>query len=419
MATRAGASGVVGVLGAPAVAYVDERGELSFDGCTLSWLVGAEDRWHDPRGDAAVRQQRALPAPAYETRMRVPSGDAVHRVYGALGRNGARALVVEIENASPAPFAIALVVRTSPGRHRVDVAGTDVHVDGRAVLVLPRPPMRWAAATATEGTQETVTTGLARPAPFEAFEGDGAEAALVFPLSHRSTFRVAVPFRNAGDAPLDVDDFPPLELVQHGWSTQLDRGMRVELPGTLGERVDGARASALLEGSLDAPGATTIANLEDWGFDQETSEAWKRASFRTRRHAARREPPEDDVDLASLTDEGLLRHVRDLLVTDGKDVIDLVPGFRPEWAGASLTVHDAPTRAGLVSFALRWHGERPALLWDAPDGVRLRAPALDPSWSAHGGQGETLLRAWQAPAPAAPAAVDDPEPAVAEGGSFE
>jgi hypothetical protein len=48
-------------------------------------------------------------------------------------------------------------------------------------------------------------------------------------------------------------------------------------------------------------------------------------------------------------------------------------------------------RRGVVSFAVRWHGSRPALLWDAPAGVTLHAPALDPSFVASGGSGETLL----------------------------
>jgi hypothetical protein len=279
--------------------------------------------------------------------------------------------------------------------------------------------MRWSTADAATGTREAVTTGLARPAPFVEFAGAGAEAAIVFPLSHRSVFRVVAPFGRRDEAPIDLDDFPPLELVQHGWSTQLDRGMRVELPEPLGSRVDGARATALLEAAVDAPSAATIANLEDWGFDQETAEAWHRASFGTRRRAARREDVPSAVDVASLTDEALLRHVRDVLLTDRKDEVDVLPGFAPEWAGAPLAVHDAPTRAGLVSFAVRWHGERPALLWDAPAGVRLRAPVLDPEWSARGGQGETLLRAWPTAAPTSPATADEQEPAIAEGGSFE
>jgi hypothetical protein len=56
-----------------------------------------------------------------------------------------------------------------------------------------------------------------------------------------------------------------------------------------------------------------------------------------------------------------------------------------------LTVSDVPLRQGMLSFAVRWHGARPALLWDAPAGTELRAPALDPAWSAHERAGETLL----------------------------
>jgi hypothetical protein len=61
-------------------------------------------------------------------------------------------------------------------------------------------------------------------------------------------------------------------------------------------------------------------------------------------------------------------------------------------------VHDAPTRRGPVSYAVRWHGTRPALLWDAPDGVELRAPGLDPSWSSSVPRGEALLAASGVPA---------------------
>jgi len=46
-----------------------------------------------------------------------------------------------------------------------------------------------------------------------------------------------------------------------------------------------------------------------------------------------------------------------------------------------------------LSFAVRWHGPRPALLWEAPAGVTLRAPSLDPGWSSHETAGETLLAA--------------------------
>jgi hypothetical protein len=56
-------------------------------------------------------------------------------------------------------------------------------------------------------------------------------------------------------------------------------------------------------------------------------------------------------------------------------------------------VHDAPTRHGPLSYAVRWHGARPALLWEAPPGVRLRAPGLDPTWSSETTRGDALLAA--------------------------
>jgi hypothetical protein len=61
------------------------------------------------------------------------------------------------------------------------------------------------------------------------------------------------------------------------------------------------------------------------------------------------------------------------------------------WRGGNLEVHDAPTRRGPVSFAVRWHGARPALLWDVPPGTELRAPGLDPAWSTSSAQGDALL----------------------------
>ena len=64
-----------------------------------------------------------------------------------------------------------------------------------------------------------------------------------------------------------------------------------------------------------------------------------------------------------------------------------------EWRGLPLDVRDAPTRSGPVSFSVRWHGERPALIWETPEGVCLRAPGLDADWSTNDPRGETLLAA--------------------------
>jgi hypothetical protein len=81
---------------------------------------------------------------------------------------------------------------------------------------------------------------------------------------------------------------------------------------------------------------------------------------------------------------------RALLHVEG-DGVDLLPHFPVEWLGLPVAVDDAPTPRGPVSFALRWHGARPALLWDVPSGLTVHATALDPAWKAVGSSGEALL----------------------------
>jgi hypothetical protein len=96
----------------------------------------------------------------------------------------------------------------------------------------------------------------------------------------------------------------------------------------------------------------------------------------------------------------LLSFVRRLLVREtdqgGLALCTMLPDA---WTGQNLEVHDAPTHHGTVSFAVRWHGDRPALLWDRKvrggetGVVRITAPGLDPSWSSTEPKGEALLAA--------------------------
>lgn len=101
----------------------------------------------------------------------------------------------------------------------------------------------------------------------------------------------------------------------------------------------------------------------------------------------------------------LLGAVRTALVDDGPGdggapELRVFAGFPTTWLGQGVEVHEAPTRFGHLSCAVRWHGERPALLWDLDPGadglttgVVLTAPALDPAWSTTDPRGEALLAA--------------------------
>ena len=95
-----------------------------------------------------------------------------------------------------------------------------------------------------------------------------------------------------------------------------------------------------------------------------------------------------------------LRNVRSIVVNDDGLVddgptIDLLPSFGEEWLGQPIAVHRLPTIGGSLSFALRWHGARPALLWEV-EGDRsftLACSAIDASWSTSEQRGEVLLEA--------------------------
>ena len=77
------------------------------------------------------------------------------------------------------------------------------------------------------------------------------------------------------------------------------------------------------------------------------------------------------------------------------------------WYGGKVELHDAPTAHGRISFAIRWHGTRPALLWelephegDPP--VTITVPGLDPTWSTIELRGDALLAEVAPPAGLAP-----------------
>lgn len=96
----------VGVRGAAWSAGVSAWGDLFVeDQERLRWFIAADDRWYRPSRETTVRQREVSGVPVIETRIKVPGGDAVQRVYGVANFGGA--IVVEIYNDSSLPFAVA------------------------------------------------------------------------------------------------------------------------------------------------------------------------------------------------------------------------------------------------------------------------------------------------------------------------
>jgi hypothetical protein len=329
----------VGTLAAGTTASVDGDGTVSFERARVGWRLRGAGDWIVPGRDAPARQSRPDPAPVVHTAVRLGRGDVVQRVY-AVGDGDTSTVVVEVANETPEGIAAGFVVDAA-GEVTADDGG--VRVDGARVLASTRRP--------------------------GAIEADGTM--VVFPVPHRTRVRVAL----TNGADVDVAALPDTDAVVRAWDRILDRGMRTELPESLQAAVDAARADVLLA----PPSAVAFAALEDWGFDDEAVRMWARLGIRDRRRAKR-----DRGD-------GVLATTRAALLRESRTDIEIVPGFRTAWLGQSVAVHDAPVRGGICSFAIRWHGARPALLWEVPKGRTVRVPALDAAWSSDEPAGETLL----------------------------
>ena len=506
--SSARAGTVLGAVSAPARGAVDERGLVTpgIDaGWALDWWIGAEDRWHLPQVEASVRQRLVDDVPVVETAMRVPGGDVLHRAYVVHDR--VDEVVVEIENRTAVPVALALVVRRTGAT--ASAPGPQVRIDGAALLV---------------GDEVGVRLPSSPNASVLCPPGAEPAAAVVFPLAHTAVLRVALPLVDEArpdGASTPPTGLPPAARVAAGWAAQLRQGTRLELPGeSLAALVQASRAFLLLAHGGDhlvgaAPGDETVAvlrALDEWGFHRQaaqvlaagadvpatgatlvalvrhwqlsrdrelvdllstslaagvsrlgrggrrrTGDAVEEARWRVRGLRAAAEvladtgqpdaaakvarraeelavvsPPMSKIapatdewrssldDLVRETDLAVIRHhpptgaaflgaFRSLLV---REVDGAAPGDRrlalcslwpSEWRGQSLEVHGAPTTHGRLSYAVRWHGERPALLWElephdegtdddaAVGAVTLLAPGLDTTWASRDPRGEALL----------------------------
>jgi hypothetical protein len=100
---------------------------------------------------------------------------------------------------------------------------------------------------------------------------------------------------------------------------------------------------------------------------------------------------------------GLAWAERRMVVADpAATTLDLLPEpFPPSWAGQPVEAYGVPVGGDpsvTVGVAVRWHGERPAVLWEvAGPPVALTSSGLDPAWSAAAGRGEALFRSRPVP----------------------
>ncbi|MEO8692142.1 MAG: hypothetical protein ABI658_01420 [Acidimicrobiales bacterium] len=232
----------VGTIATGALAVVDPRGFVmpTTGGWGIDWIVHAGDRWYQPSREASVRQRAIDDAPVVETVVRIPEGDAIHRVFGISGeREFGDVVVIEIENSSPLPIAVALALRPVDGTSvgvidALEFDGTLVRVNEQPALVLPRAPSGYALGTAdSEDSSAMVMAERAdSTAPRRATCVFGlANGAVVFPVAHRSTIRFFFaprsPRRSTPRSPERVAD---AAAVARGWQAHLERAAAIGVP---------------------------------------------------------------------------------------------------------------------------------------------------------------------------------------------
>lgn len=266
----------LGVVDGQGTATVDDRGLVTpiagADRPSLDWWVGADDRWYLPAHERGVTQRRLDAAPVVETALRVPGGEVVHRAFGARGPahpGGDEWIVVEVENRSAVPVALAWVVRpygpirASGGGDVTLTTASSSFPKGPRLLgapepmgLLSRPPSRWARSVDGADPVHQVVAGDAESGPLSAPDPDRngpMSVALLTPLPHTATARVALfasPVDGAAVAGADLlwpERLPEAEAVVRGWTALAERGPRIVLPDpVLSDAVSAARRSLCL-----------------------------------------------------------------------------------------------------------------------------------------------------------------------------
>ena len=384
----------IGLQGAGS-AVVDAYGVAHPDGWraeSCGWGLAASDKWHDPRTSPSVRQQRIDGTPVVQTKIGVPGGDVVQRVFVVADRGGR--LVMQVSNESPEPVAVAVPTREM---------------------------------------SSTAAAGASRPQGI-----DTPDQVMAFPLSHRGSITFTWPLalaRFRKTAPIDASLLPSPDQVVRGWVLTSDRASRVapEAATLVAARCEISLMTAHeIDELLDADparGILTIAERVRMGDNpQEWTSQLADAARRVAKHPQR----------SPWTSRALVMAARTLLVASetlaADDVVELwqrtnvshsgavdstaidrvadieqcfvraisrasaavLPtGIPDAWRGVSVEAHGlVASPHHRISLALRWHAANVALLWevDGPPGLSLSAPLVDPKFQTTELQGEALLQ---------------------------
>jgi hypothetical protein len=405
--------GIGGASGNGAVVDGDTSIHVDGDARPLRWFVMSEERLHVPATEPSLRVTSAAGAPVVTQRIALPGGDASLTCWMVADDGGT--LVLEFVNESPRACAFI-----------VDGPATRAGQQPRSVDAVPGVPA--SARSYSVGHRATLRLAVGPGTTDPARLADADRVAAGWVAVSDAASRIDIPATTYAAALVAAR---ARIAVTHGheWDELLEAAPDLALLGLaertrMGESLDEwiapvadavARIARTMRTSQGPHGRAHRA-VQQAAFALRASNEVRAAADAARLWARLAVadvvaplPPDPLVghDLANPQRFDLVtaidvaagieqRCVRAVSADEAGGVaIELfAPGFPPSWRGVDGNVEGVcagPQHT--LSFAMRWHGERLAVLWECtgPAPVTIVAPRLDPAWSVTGTRGDALL----------------------------
>ena len=425
---------------------VTESGSIHpmFGNYQVEWWVGEEEHWYRPESETTLVHKRVGSAPVFETSLTISSGRIVAKTWAAIGREAQKpSLVTELSNESSTPVAVEIVVTPFDDIKRLRVEKNSLIVDERSQVTVDRPPGYYLLQEGSKNLESQIFNGKADkevPPPLKSRK-KSATGALIVPLTHKSGLRFVI--APTIEKKIDPGSLPDFSRVETGWGQRLKTRATTNLPNN---DLGGLEPRDLVDLLILRPTPQGAIRLAAWGLVDDASERiasadpnpqWLSAAIelwiRYRRvedflpsNAVKIEPLVRSLGkkdaLGQVLTDGLTSLLRaigedtaaqdltnldrgfpdsllnpfDELVSETNEGVQLLSKQLPRsWYGKDFELHGMATRWGKLGFAVRWHGENAALLWEMEphkDLVPLiTIPGLQKEFSTSKTEGETLL----------------------------
>ena len=418
----------LGIRGHGAVAGVDSVGRVNVRGAeTQRWVVAGDDRWYDPTQESSIRQTTREGFPIVVTKMRVPTGDVTAITYCA-AHSGTTAVIFEVRNESTLPIALVLadpawrtIRNPVPMHDRATQDAMLAHVKFPADSVI-HPIGHQGSLRFVFDPQGRFNAESIESLPTVDQVASGWERALASATRLNLPDHGLVKDMNSIRCSLLLDEAESNDVIDQVIAT--NELIRLgEISAATFDDVELNNYLGLIEDAVR--GKKNRGLLARWRRTDTTEQSpWYLESMLTGAvfalHRIGQHRAADDVRdirerlgafsaLPDAGDLGAMSPMKRLVRIDSEfarirstttDILPLLSGPRignpnETWLGVNFEVHGIAAIHGTVGYAVRWHGERAAVLWEAsePTVLPLTSVLNDPEWHTNELRGESLLAA--------------------------